>query len=192
MSGSLLDPTAHAAEQVAHHPRVVPVPAPEASAVDLADWYRARFTRFPPSAKQLAVWERLVREHQRGLTDPTDCRVCGVVFPCLPRIDAQAALAAARGDLAQSDEDPLVRMSARVAAVRRAEEGLTALLQPLLAEARTVAATHRPDARGWCPVCGDPARVGDARVVWPCGMYKFAATVLRRNGQPRPAPDQAR
>ena len=166
-------------------------PITDASATDLVDWYRARFGRFPPSPEQLAVWERLVGEHRRDSVEPLLCQVCRVVFPCLPRTDAQAALIAGRGDPAEFDSDPLVRLSTRVMAVERAAEGFAALLLPLLADARKVAATHRPDPDGWCPICGDPSRVGDARVVWPCGMYELAAMVLRRSEQPRPAPEQA-
>jgi AcrR family transcriptional regulator len=169
----------------------VPITPPGTSASDLADWYRARFARFPASPEQLAEWERLVCRHGRDPVEPLLCRVCRVLLPCLPRADAQAALSAARGDVAECDPDPLVRLSARVMAAQRAAEGFAALLLPLLADAQRVVAAHGPDTAGRCPACRDPSRVGDVQVVWPCGMYRLAATVLRQGRQPRLEPEQA-
>lgn len=188
---STLAPLTELGELPTANPAPVVSALPDPLSGDLVGWYRVRLTRFPPSPEQLAEWERLVGEHRRDSVEPSLCRVCRVVFPCLPGMDARAALAAARGDAAEFDPDPLVRLSTRVLAAQRAGEGFAALLLPLLADARRVASTHRPDSDGWCPVCRDPSRLGDAQVVWPCGMYRLAATVLRQSGQLRPAPEQS-
>lgn len=141
-------------------------PLPDPLSVDLVAWYRARFTRFPPSPEQLAEYEWLARRHGRDPLEPLACRVCRTAFPCLLGADARTALAAARGDATEFDSDPLVRLSARVLAAQRAAEGFAALLLPLLADARRVVAAHRPDAAGWCPVCQDPC--GSVTPRW-CG-----------------------
>jgi hypothetical protein len=147
--------------------------------LELTDWFQRRFAQAPPTAEQLAGWQRLARVHQRDLRRGWLCGICAVAYPCVFRVLAHAALAAAQGDEDEFDADPAVRLAARMVAAERAEQGCAAVVAPLLADCLRVVATHRPneDRPGVCPVCGTGFPVG-----WPCDLYGLAMQVVSRFG----------
>jgi hypothetical protein len=156
----------------------------DAEAVDaeLTSWFRRQAVQAPPTAEQLAQWWRLAVLHQADPQRGWLCLTCQAAFPCQFRLLADAALATARAVEPPIDMDPAVRLAARLTAALRTEQGYTAVVTPLLADAERIVATHRPTAGspGLCPVC---STAGPVR--WPCDLHGVAMQVLWRfGGQP--------